>query len=354
METKEQHLSDFDFELPESLIAQYPLKDRAASRLLHVKPDGSVEDLHFRDILNLLKPGDLLVFNNTKVIKARLNGKKETGGVFEAMTERVTGTYEAISMMRASKAAKPGTILYFDHPEGKEPARAEVLGREGEFFRLRFDHPVLEVLDEYGKVPLPPYIQHAAEKSDESRYQTVYAKYPGAVAAPTAGLHFTDELLHQIRDKGCEEVFVTLHVGAGTFQPVRVENLSEHVMHSEWYSISPEAAEKINKAKTERRRVVCVGTTSLRTVEASASQNPEGKVRAESADTRLFIKPGYEFKVCDAMVTNFHLPKSTLVMLVSALCGRDEILSAYKHAVDEKYRFFSYGDACFLEQKVNQ
>lgn len=210
------------------------------------------------------------------------------------------------------------------------------------------------MLDEYGKVPLPPYIQHAAEKSDESRYQTVYAKYPGAVAAPTAGLHFTDELLQQIRDKGCEEVFVTLHVGAGTFQPVRVENLSEHVMHSEWYSISPEAAEKINKAKTERRRVVCVGTTSLRTVEASASQNPEGKVRAESADTRLFIKPGYEFKVCDAMVTNFHLPKSTLVMLVSALCGRDEILSAYKHAVDEKYRFFSYGDACFLEQKVNQ
>ena len=329
METKEQHLSDFDFELPESLIAQYPLKDRAASRLLHVKPDGSVEDLHFRDILNLLKPGDLLVFNNTKVIKARLNGKKETGGVFEAMTERVTGTYEAISMMRASKAAKPGTILYFDHP-------------------------VLEVLDEYGKVPLPPYIQHAAEKSDESRYQTVYAKYPGAVAAPTAGLHFTDELLQQIRDKGCEEVFVTLHVGAGTFQPVRVENLSEHVMHSEWYSISPEAAEKINKAKAEGRRVVCVGTTSLRTVEASASQNPEGKVRAESADTRLFIKPGYEFKVCDAMVTNFHLPKSTLVMLVSALCGRDEILAAYKHAVDEKYRFFSYGDACFLEQKVNQ
>ena len=178
METKEQHLSDFDFELSESLIAQYPLKDRAASRLLHVKPDGSVEDLHFRDILNLLQPGDLLVFNNTKVIKARLNGKKETGGVFEAMTERVTGTYEAISMMRASKAAKPGTILYFDHPEGKEPARAEVLGREGEFFRLKFDRPVLEVLDEYGKVPLPPYIQHAAEKSDESRYQTVYANIP--------------------------------------------------------------------------------------------------------------------------------------------------------------------------------
>ena len=201
-------------------------------------------------------------------------------------------------------------------------------------------------------MPLPPYITKQLE--DQSQYQTVYAKYPGAVAAPTAGLHFTDELLQQIRDKGCEEVFVTLHVGAGTFQPVRVENLSEHVMHSEWYSISPEAAEKINKAKAEGRRVVCVGTTSLRTVEASASQNPEGKVRAESADTRLFIKPGYEFKVCDAMVTNFHLPKSTLVMLVSALCGRDEILSAYKHAVDEKYRFFSYGDACFLEQKVNQ
>lgn len=206
MKTKEQHLSDFDFELPESLIAQYPLKDRAASRLLHVKPDGSVEDLHFRDILNLLKPGDLLVFNNTKVIKARLNGKKETGGVFEAMTERVTGTYEAISMMRASKAAKPGTILYFDHPEGKRAGKSRSARPRRRIFPSQIDHPVLEVLDEYGKVPLPPYIQHAAEKSDESRYQTVYAKYPGAVAAPMAGLHFTNELLQQIRDKGCEEV----------------------------------------------------------------------------------------------------------------------------------------------------
>lgn len=353
METKEQYLSDFDFELPESLIAQYPLQDRAASRLLHVKPDGSVEDLHFRDILNLVRPGDLLVFNDTKVIKARLNGKKATGGAFEAMTERVTGTHEAISMMRASKAAKPGTVLYFDHPEGKEPAKAEVLGREGEFFRLRFERPVLEVLEEYGKVPLPPYIQHAAEKSDETRYQTVYAAHPGAVAAPTAGLHFTEELLRQIREKGCEEVFVTLHVGAGTFQPVRVEELSKHVMHSEWFSISREAAEKINRAKAEGRRVICVGTTSLRTVEASASQHPDGMVHPGCADTRLFIKPGYEFKVCDAMITNFHLPKSTLVMLVSALCGRDEILNAYRHAVEQKYRFFSYGDACFLEKKVN-
>ena len=353
MNSTEQHLSDFDFELPENLIAQYPLKDRASSRLLHVAPDSSVEDLHFRDLLSLLRPGDLLVFNDTKVIKARLTGHKETGGFFEAMTERVTGEFEAISMMRSSKSAKPGTVLYFEHPEGGEPARATVLGREGEFFKLRYDRPVLDVLDEYGKVPLPPYIQHAAEKSDESRYQTVYASHPGAVAAPTAGLHFTEELLQQIRQKGCEEVFVTLHVGAGTFQPVRVENLSEHVMHSEWYTIPKETAEKINRAKSEGRRVICVGTTSLRTVEASASADQNGKVAAGAAETRLFITPGYEFKVCDAMVTNFHLPKSTLVMLVSALCGREEILNAYKHAVDQKYRFFSYGDACFLEKKVN-
>lgn len=353
MNEKEQHLSDFDFELPESLIAQFPLKDRASSRLLHVRPDGSLEDLIFRDLLNLVRAGDVLIFNDTKVIKARLTGRKQTGGFFEAMTERVIGTHEAISMMRSSKPAKPGTILYFDHPEGGEPAVAEVLGREGEFFKLRYERPVLEVLDEYGKVPLPPYIQHAAEKSDETRYQTVYASHPGAVAAPTAGLHFTEELLQQIRDKGCEEVFVTLHVGAGTFQPVRVENLSEHVMHSEWYTIPEETARKINKAKEEGRRVICVGTTSLRTVEASASSNPEGKVVPGAAETRLFITPRYEFKVCDAMVTNFHLPKSTLVMLVSALCGRDEILNAYKHAVEEKYRFFSYGDACFLEKKAN-
>lgn len=349
---KEQYLSEFDFYLPDSLIAQYPLEDRAASRLLHVRADGTVEDLRFKDILDLLRPSDLLVFNNTKVIKARLFGHKESGGAVEAMTERVTGEFETLSMMHVSKPPRPGTKLIFDGASGEEKTMAEVLGRQGEFYQLKFSRPVFEVLEEFGNVPLPPYIQHEASKSDESRYQTVYAKYPGAVAAPTAGLHFTEELLQQIKRKGCEEVFVTLHVGAGTFQPVRVEKLSEHHMHSEWYSISEEAAQRINRAKIEGRRVICVGTTSLRTVEGSACTSEDGLVKSGSAETTLFITPGYEFKVCDAMVTNFHLPKSTLVMLVSALCGKEEIMRAYAHAIEKGYRFFSYGDACFLEKKV--
>jgi len=343
---QEQYLSDFDFDLPEDLIAQYPLEDRTASRLLHVKGD-QLEDLHFSDLPKLLRPDDLLVFNNTKVIKARLLGHKETGGAIEAMMERVTGTFEAISMIRASKSPKEGTVLLFEDSQNQVQAKAEVLGRQGEFFQLRFDEPVLNVLDRVGKVPLPPYITHEAQKSDETRYQTVYAKDPGAVAAPTAGLHFTEKLMKEIRDMGCEEVFVTLHVGAGTFQPVRVEKLSEHKMHSEWYVIDEETAARINKAKDENRRVVCIGTTSLRAVE-SASQET-GRIIPGARETRLFIKPGYTFRICDAMVTNFHLPKSTLLMLVSALVGKENIEKAYRHAVESKYRFFSYGDACFLE-----
>lgn len=350
MET-EQYLSDFDFELPEELIAQFPLADRTASRLLHVSKDGKIEDLTFRDILKLLRKDDLLVFNNTKVIKARLNGNKESGGAVEAMLERILGEHEVLTMLRSSKSPKPGTKLFFvkDGVEGR--AEAEVTGRQGEFFLLKFTEPVLDVLEKYGKVPLPPYITHTASKSDESRYQTVYAKEPGAVAAPTAGLHFTDELLKDIKALGCEEVFVTLHVGAGTFQPVRSEKLSEHKMHSEWYHIDQNTADAINKALKEGRRVVCVGTTSLRAVESAAALEEDNQVKAGIHETRLFIKPGYKFKVCGAMVTNFHLPKSTLVMLVSALSGKDEIFKAYKHAVEEKYRFFSYGDACFLEKK---
>ncbi len=343
---QEQYLSDFDFDLPENLIAQYPLEDRSASRLLQVKGD-QLEDLHFSDLPKLLKPDDLLVFNNTKVIKARLLGHKETGGAIEAMMERVTGTFEAISMIRASKSPKEGTVLFFEDSQNQVQAKAEVLGRQGEFFRLRFEEPVLSVLDRVGKVPLPPYITHEAQKSDETRYQTVYAKDPGAVAAPTAGLHFTEKLLREIRDMGCEEVFVTLHVGAGTFQPVRVEKLSEHKMHSEWYVIDEETAAKINKAKDENRRVICIGTTSLRAVE-SASQET-GRIEPGARETQLFIRPGYTFRICDAMVTNFHLPKSTLLMLVSALVGKENIERAYRHAVESKYRFFSYGDACFLE-----
>lgn len=349
----EQHLSDFDFELPEELIAQYPLADRSSSRLLHITED-VMEDKIFRDIESYLKPGDLLIANDTRVIKARLIGRKETGGAVEALIERVTGEYTAISMIRASKSPKPGTRVLFralGAPEGSPEATVEVTGREGEFFALHFEKPVLEVLEAFGRVPLPPYITHTPEKSDESRYQTVYAHHPGAVAAPTAGLHFTEELLKRLRTKGVDIEYVTLHVGAGTFQPVRVENLSEHHMHSEWFSMPADVAEKINAAKAEGRRVIAVGTTSLRTLESAADRM--GHVEAGSRDTTLFIMPGYKFRIVDALITNFHLPKSTLVMLVSALVGRERILAAYAHAVREGYRFFSYGDACFIEKGKN-
>ncbi len=340
-----QHLSDYDFDLPSELIAQFPLKERTASRLLHVTKD-VIEDLVFTDVKRLLRPGDLLVMNNTKVIKARLRGRKETGGAVEAMIERVTGEKTAMSMLRASKTPKAGSRLYFESPAGEVHA-ALVTGRQGEFFLLEFEEPVLEVLDRIGRVPLPPYIEREAAEEDAGRYQTVYAEHPGAVAAPTAGLHFTRELLDELKQNGVEETFVTLHVGAGTFQPVREENLEEHVMHSEWFVIPPEAAEKINRAKREGRRVVAVGSTSLRAVE-SASTGPS-QVRAGAMDTRLFIAPGYRFNIIDVMITNFHLPKSTLVMLVSAIVGRERVLEAYRHAVEQKYRFFSYGDACFFE-----
>ena len=342
---QEQFLSDFDFELPPELIAQYPLADRSASRLLHITTD-VIEDKHFTDIEFYLRPGDLLIANNTRVIKARLLGRKETGGAVEALVERVTGEKSAIAMVRASKSPKSGTKLIFSADGAEETVT--VTGRQGEFFVLEFNRPVLDVLEAFGKVPLPPYIEHAAEKSDEGRYQTVYAKYPGAVAAPTAGLHFTDELLERLKEKGVDIEYVTLHVGAGTFQPVRVEKLSEHHMHSEWYSMPADVAEKINRAKAEGRRVIAVGTTSLRTLESAADRI--GHVEAGARDTTLFITPGYTFRIVDALVTNFHLPKSTLVMLVSALVGRERILEAYRHAVDAKYRFFSYGDACFIEK----
>lgn len=342
---QEQYLSDFDFELPEELIAQYPLENRTASRLLHINEE-VIEDCHFSDIEGFLRPGDLLVANNTRVIKARLLGHKATGGHVEGLIERVTGEFTAISMIRASKAPKPGTVLYFENETGKEPVT--VTGRQGQFFELEFTRPVLTVLEEFGRVPLPPYITHAAQKSDESRYQTVYAKHPGAVAAPTAGLHFTEDLLARLAKKGVDIEYVTLHVGAGTFQPVREEKLSEHEMHSEWYHMPEDVAERINRAKAEGRRVIAVGTTSLRTIESAADR--VGHVQAGSRDTRLFITPGYEFRIVDALVTNFHLPKSTLVMLVSALAGRERILEAYRHAVEEKYRFFSYGDACYIEK----
>lgn len=340
-----QHLSDFDFELPEELIAQYPLADRSSSRLLHIT-DNVIEDGVFTDIENFLQPGDLLVANDTRVIKARLYGHKATGGQVEALIERVTGEYEAIAMLRTSKSPKPGAVITF--AQGELSCNAEVLGRQDQFFELRFERPVLAVLDELGNVPLPPYITHAADKGDESRYQTVYAKHPGAVAAPTAGLHFTETLLKRLAEKGVDIEYVTLHVGAGTFQPVRVDNIAEHHMHSEWYHVDEAVAERVNQAKAQGRRVIAVGTTSLRTLESAAIA--KGVIKAGSRDTALFITPGYDFKIIDALITNFHLPKSTLVMLVSALVGRERILEAYRHAVAERYRFFSYGDACFIEK----
>ena len=344
---KELYLSDFDFELPEELIAQYPLEERTASRLLHIKPDCDFEDLHFSDIESLLRPGDLLIANDTRVIKARLRGHKATKGSIEGLIERITGEFTAIAMLRASKSPKPEAVLFFEDKEGHE-IKATVKGRQDQFFELEFEKPVLEVLEAFGEVPLPPYITHAAQKSDETRYQTVYACHPGAVAAPTAGLHFTEELLKRLQDKGVDFERVTLHVGAGTFQPVRVEKLSEHHMHSEWYELSEDVAKKINAAKAEGRRVVAVGTTSLRTLESAADR--VGHVEAGARDTALFVTPGYEFRIVDALITNFHLPKSTLVMLVSALAGRDRMLKAYQHAIEQRYRFFSYGDACFIER----
>ncbi|MCF0253820.1 MAG: tRNA preQ1(34) S-adenosylmethionine ribosyltransferase-isomerase QueA [Duodenibacillus sp.] len=342
-------MSDYDFELPPELIAQFPLPERTASRLLRVTAD-ALEDLRFSDVERLLRPGDVLVMNDTRVIKARLRGRKPTGGAVEAMIERVTGESTAISMLRASKTPKAGSELVFEK-DGRT-ARAVVGGRRGQFFELAFDEPVLAVLERLGHVPLPPYIARGDDEGDEERYQTVYAERPGAVAAPTAGLHFSEELLARLRARGVEERFVTLHVGAGTFQPVREENLENHRMHSEWFSVPPETAEAVNRAKREGRRVVAVGSTSLRALE-SAAEAP-GAVAAGARDTRLFIAPGYRFRVIDVMITNFHLPKSTLVMLISAILGRDRVMQAYRHAVASRYRFFSYGDACFLELAAGQ
>ena len=337
-------LSDFDFDLPQELIAQYPPEKRSSSRLLHVTPK-RLEDLHFDEVPRLLRPGDVLVMNDTKVIKARLRGAKETGGAVEVLMERITGERAAIAMARASKSPKPGSRLIFEK-DGRK-AVVTVMGRQGEFFELSFEAPVLDVLDAFGAVPLPPYIERRADEEDESRYQTVYAREPGAVAAPTAGLHFDEETLAACRNRGVELAYVTLHVGAGTFQPVREEHLKNHVMHSEWYTISEDTAERINLAKREGRRVVSVGTTSLRALESAAAS--PGVIRPGARDTRLFIMPGYRFKIIDALITNFHLPKSTLIMLVSAFAGKKRIEEAYAHAIQNRYRFFSYGDAMLLE-----
>ena len=338
-------LSEFDYDLPPELIAQHPAAERTASRLLHADGrDGSIRDRMFPDIVSLLGREDLLVVNDPRVIKARLRGRKESGGEVEVLVERVLDAHRALAQVRASKTPKPGRVLLLGRG-----IRAEVLGREGEFFELRFDEGVLDVLGREGEVPLPPYITHAAAGEDESRYQTVYARVPGAVAAPTAGLHFDEALLAALRAKGVAIASVTLHVGAGTFQPVRVDDVSQHVMHSEWYSIPQATVDAIRETRKKRGRVVAVGTTALRALEAAAGAGEEGMPAAGTAETRLFIVPGYRFKVVDRLVTNFHLPRSTLLMLVSAFAGPDLVRRAYAHAIAQRYRFFSYGDAMLLE-----
>jgi S-adenosylmethionine:tRNA ribosyltransferase-isomerase len=339
-------LSDFDYELPAELIAQHPATERTASRLLHLDGcTGAMADRRFADIVELLAPGDVLVVNDTRVIKARLHGRKDSGGEVEVLVERVLDPHRALAQVRASKPPKAGRALLLG--AGVE---AEVLGRRGEFYELRFAEDVLGVLARHGEVPLPPYITHAAAREDESRYQTVYAREPGAVAAPTAGLHFDAQLLEAVKARGVDVAAVTLHVGAGTFQPVRLEDLSLHVMHSEWYSIPQATVDAIAAARKKNGRVVAVGTTALRALESAASSREEGLV-AGTAETSLFILPGYRFRAVDRLVTNFHLPRSTLLMLVSAFAGVDNIRRAYAHAIAQRYRFFSYGDAMLIDRR---
>jgi S-adenosylmethionine:tRNA ribosyltransferase-isomerase len=335
-------LSDFDFELPPELIAQAPLPQRSASRLLQVQRD-RLGDRMFTDLLDILRPGDVLVFNDTRVLNARFHGVKETGGKVEVLVERVIDATTVLAQVRASKSPLAGMTLRladaFDVTVGE---------RAGEFFTLSFPSDAIPLIDQYGHLPLPPYIDHAADEVDEQRYQTVYAKNPGAVAAPTAGLHFDEPLLERLKTHGVQLAWLTLHVGAGTFQPVRSENIAEHQMHSEWYSISPQTVEIIEAAQRAGRDVIAVGTTSLRALE-SASQS--GRLRAGSEDTQIFITPGYRFQTVTRLITNFHLPKSTLMMLVSAFAGYDRIRSTYSHAIAQRYRFFSYGDAMLLDRE---
>jgi S-adenosylmethionine:tRNA ribosyltransferase-isomerase len=332
-------LSDFDFNLPQERIAQFPLPDRSASRLLQL--DGAqLVDRQFADIVDLLQPGDLLVMNDTRVLKARFFGVKDSGGKVEVLVERVLDPRTVLAQVRASRSPLAGTRLRL-----ADAFEVTVGARAGEFFTLHFDADVFELIEAHGRLPLPPYIAHAADAVDETRYQTVFNRVPGAVAAPTAGLHFDQPLLDRLQARGVQFAYVTLHVGAGTFQPVRHEDLAQHQMHTEWYTIPPETVEAVRAARAAGRDVVAVGTTSLRALE-SASQ--DGALAAGSADTALFITPGYRFRTVTRLITNFHLPKSTLLMLVSAFAGYAEIRAAYAHAIAADYRFFSYGDAMLL------
>jgi S-adenosylmethionine:tRNA ribosyltransferase-isomerase len=337
-------LLDFDYVLPPELIAQTPAATRTSSRMLHVDVVGTLHDTQFATLASLLRPHDLLVFNDTRVMKARLLGQKATGGKVEVLIERITASNEALAHVRSSKSPGTGTALRL-----ADAVDVTVLGRSDDLFILKFNAPVLQILEEYGALPLPPYITHQPDEQDMQRYQTVYAREPGAVAAPTAGLHFDEVILTQLAELGIERTFVTLHVGAGTFQPVRDGDLANHVMHAEWYTVPESTIQAIARARAAGGRVIAVGTTSVRALESAAKLDPTLS-SPQSGDTRLFITPGFDYKIVDAMITNFHLPQSTLLMLVSAFIGLDTMKQAYQHAIQERYRFFSYGDAMFLER----
>ena len=341
-------IQDFDFTLPAELIAQFPVEQRTSSRMLHLDGAGNtLSDAMFVDLPNYLRAGDVMVFNDTRVIKARLFGAKDSGGKVEVMVERVLDEHCALAVIRASHAPKPGARLLL-----ADAITVTVLERKQDFYTLRFDHEntVIELLERYGSLPLPPYISRPATPADEARYQTVYAREPGAVAAPTAGLHFDEAMLAQLREMGVVIAQVTLHVGAGTFQPVRVENIAEHKMHREVFHVPEATVAAINHAKATGGRILAVGTTSLRALEAAA-ESGGGELRAGYGNTDIFITPGFRFRVVERLLTNFHLPRSTLLMLVSAFGGVENIRRVYQHAIDQRYRFFSYGDAMLIERQ---
>ncbi len=335
--------ADFSFELPEELIAKYPLKDRSKSRLLRLNGDsGDISHGQFEDILQFLQAGDLIIFNDTRVVPARMYATKESGGKAEILVERLLAECEALVHIKSSNKTKAGTRLFI----GK--ASLEVIGRDGEFYHVQSIEPLQQIMEQHGEMPLPPYINRPEEDSDKQRYQTVYAKQDGAVAAPTAGLHFTQEVIQQLQKRGVRCAYVTLHVGAGTFQPVRVDDIKTHKMHSEWYEVNQETISAINATRQNGGRIIAVGTTSMRTLESIALND---SLEACTGDTDIFIYPGFKFKLVDCLITNFHLPESTLMMLVSAFSGTENIRHAYQQAIELRYRFFSYGDAMFLTRR---
>ncbi|AFR02454.1 S-adenosylmethionine:tRNA ribosyltransferase-isomerase [Pectobacterium carotovorum subsp. carotovorum] len=341
-------VTDFSFELPESLIAHYPQAERSGCRLLSLDgPTGNLTHGVFTDLLDKLNPGDLLVFNNTRVIPARLFGRKASGGKLEVLVERVLDDHRVLAHVRASKAPKPGTELLLGDDES---VKATMTARHDALFELHFDdaRDVLSILNDIGHMPLPPYIDRPDEDADRELYQTVYSQRPGAVAAPTAGLHFDEPMLAALREKGIDMAFVTLHVGAGTFQPVRVDTIEDHIMHAEYAEVPQDVVDAVLACKARGNRVIAVGTTSVRSLESAALASQNAAIEPFFGDTKIFIYPGYHYRIIDALVTNFHLPESTLIMLVSAFAGYQNTMSAYRQAVAEQYRFFSYGDAMFI------